>query len=79
MYHKKMTRKRGITIPKELAFQTGIDADTPVDLYSENGRIVISKHTPECRFCHDKMNAKPFGGIEVCPSCAEKLRKAVTV
>lgn len=77
MYHKKTTSKRGITIPKELAFTTGIDTNTPVDIDSENGKIVICKHVPECRFCGDKMNAKPFRGIEVCPKCAEELRKAV--
>lgn len=77
MFHKKVTSKRGITVPKILAFETGIDANTPVDIYSDNGRIVIEKHVPQCRFCGDKLNARKYKGIEICPSCAAALEKAV--
>ena len=77
MYHKKVSSQRGIAIPKALAFETGIDANTPVDIYSDNGRIVIEKHVPQCRFCGDKLRAKKYKGIEICPDCATELGKAV--
>lgn len=77
MFHKKVTSKRGITIPKALAFETGIDANTPVDIDNDGGRIVITKHVPECRFCGDKLHAKKYKGIEICPKCAAALGKAV--
>ncbi|MCM1334944.1 MAG: AbrB/MazE/SpoVT family DNA-binding domain-containing protein [Bacteroides sp.] len=77
MFHKKITSKRGITIPKALAFETGIDRDTPVDVYDDGGKIVIQKHVPACRFCGDKLRAVGFKGIEICPDCAAELGKAV--
>ncbi|MGN0619150.1 MAG: AbrB/MazE/SpoVT family DNA-binding domain-containing protein [Ruminiclostridium sp.] len=77
MFHKKISSSRGITLPKALAFETGIDANTPVDVYNENGRIIIAKHVPECRFCGDKLRVKAYKGIEICPACAEKLSKEV--
>ncbi|MBR1830861.1 MAG: AbrB/MazE/SpoVT family DNA-binding domain-containing protein [Ruminiclostridium sp.] len=78
MFHKKVTSKRGITIPKTLAFDTGIDANTPIDIYSDGGKIVIEKHAPQCRFCGDKLHAKKYRGIEICPKCAAALGKAVS-
>ena len=77
MYYKKVSSNRGITIPKALAFETGIDSKTPVDVYSEDGKIIIKKHVPECRFCGDKLRAKVYKGIEVCPFCAAELSKEV--
>lgn len=78
MFHKKTTSKRGITIPKELAFETGIGGGVPIDIYSENGRIVIEKHVPECRFCGNKQNARKYKGIEICPKCAADMGRTVS-
>ena len=79
MFFKKVTSKRGVTIPKTLAFETGIDANTPVDIFSDSsGSIVIKKHVPQCRFCGDKLRARLYKGIEICPACAAALGKAVS-
>lgn len=78
MFHKKLTSKRGITIPKELAVEAGLESGTPVDIELIDGKVVIGKHVPKCRFCGDKFSAViNFKGVEVCQSCAAELGKAV--
>lgn len=77
MFHKKLTSKRGITIPKELAVEAGMDSGTPVDIDVVDGKVIISKHVAQCRFCGDKLSAVNFKGIEICPNCATELGKAV--
>ena len=78
MFHKKVTSRRSVTLPKALAFETGIEANTPVDIYNDGDKIVIAKHVPTCRFCGDKRHAKKYKGIEICPDCAKALNEEVT-
>lgn len=75
--HKKLTSKNGITIPKDLREDVGLDAGMAVDIESRNGEIVIKKHTPICKFCKSIQGVKNIMGIEICPECARKLLKAV--
>ena len=55
MFHRKVTSSRSITIPKALAVQTGINVNTPVDIYSDGGKIVIEKkkNRRSCAFLND--------------------------
>lgn len=75
--HKKLTSKNGITIPKDLREDVGLDAGMAVDVESRNGEIVIKKHAPICRFCGGIQSVKSVMGIEICPECASKLLQEV--
>lgn len=74
---KKLTKIRGVTIPKDLAAQLDFDAGTAVDLTASNGMLIISKHVDICRFCGGADNVKRFGDVFVCPVCAARLYKEV--
>lgn len=77
--NKKMTAKRGVTIPKKLAAELGYFGGETVDISeTTDGGIVIHKHTPTCRFCGDKEHAKNYKGIDCCPTCAAELLKGVS-
>lgn len=75
--HKKLTSKNGITIPKDLREDVGFYPGMAVDVESNNGEIVIRKHVPICKFCGDIDNVKTVMGIDICKSCATKLRQEV--
>lgn len=75
--HKKLTSKNGITLPKDLREEVGLDAGMAVDIESRNGEIVIRKHAPICRFCNEIQGVRTVMGIEICPECAGKLTKAM--
>lgn len=74
---KKLTKIRGVTIPKDLAAHLDFDAGTAVDLTAADGKLIISKHVDTCRFCGAADNIKRFGDIFVCPICATRLYKEV--
>lgn len=78
--HKKLTRANGITIPKDLREEIGLDAGMALDVESDpiNKQIVIKKHVPVCRFCKTIENVHTImGDIEICPECATKIAKEV--
>lgn len=74
---KKLSKTRGITIPKDIAAHLDFDAGTAVDLTAADGKLIVTKHVDTCRFCGGAENVKQFGDVFVCPICAERLYKEV--
>ena len=74
---KKLSKSRGVTIPKDIAAHLDLDAGTAVDLTAADGKLIISKHVDTCRFCGGADNIKRFGDVFVCPVCAARLYKEV--
>ncbi len=74
---KKLSKARGVTIPKDIAAHLDFGAGTAVDLTAADGKLIISKHVDTCRFCGGADNIKQFGDVFVCPVCAARLYKEV--
>lgn len=74
---KKLSKTRGITIPKDIAAHLDFGAGTAVDLTAADGKLIITKHVDTCRFCGGAENVKQFGDVFVCPLCAARLYKEV--
>lgn len=76
---KRLTSKRGITLPKDLCEYVGMQPGEAVDLIADNqtGEIHIRKHVPVCRFCGNRTEAVNYNGIDICPECADVMSKAV--
>ena len=78
MRSKRLSSKRAITLPKALCNHVGFDAGETIDITAnDDGSVTIRKHVPVCRFCGDRLAAKTFKGVDVCPGCADELRKEV--
>lgn len=74
---KKLSKTRGITVPKDIAAHLDFGAGTAVDLTATDGKLIITKHVNTCRFCGVAENVKLFGDVFVCPLCAAQLYKEV--
>lgn len=75
---KRLTKSRSVTLPKDLCEYSGFAPGEAIDItVNEDGSITIRKHAPVCRFCGDRLNAKSYKGVDLCPSCADELAKAV--
>lgn len=74
---KKLTKGRGLTIPKDIAAETGILGGTAVDLVSTGDGIYISKHIPTCVYCGSPEAVRVLRGKEICAECAGRIRKEI--
>lgn len=74
---KRLSKSRGITIPKDMAAELDFGAGTALDLTAEEGKLIVTRHVDTCRFCGGAEKVKRFGDIFVCPECAAKLHKEV--
>ena len=77
---KRLTSKRGITLPKDFCEYVGLQPGEAVDLTVDDktGDVHIRKHVPVCRFCGNRTDAVIYNGIDICPECAAVMAKAVT-
>ncbi len=64
-----------LVLPKELRKHLNIDNQTPVEITSEDDKIIIRRFNPRCIFCNDEADIVVFKGKKLCRACLDALRK----
>lgn len=65
-----------VVLPKELRTALGMSNESKVEIFAEDGAIVIRKYVPPraCTFCGAvDEGAVLFGGKCICPACLAQL------
>lgn len=75
--HKKLSKVRGVTIPKDLAANLGMFAGTAVDLVETDEGILLRKHVQTCVFCGSIESVDTVKGKEICAKCAREMREEI--
>lgn len=76
--YRRLTKSRSVTIPKDIAAYLGFGAGAGVDLTAtDDGKLIISRHSPTCRFCSGADYVKQYRDIYCCPMCATALYEEV--
>lgn len=75
MVTKKITRSGGITLPRQVRQETGLLPGVPVDMAACQDGVFLSKHVPACFHCGSVEDVAQVLGIEICRTCAEKIRR----
>lgn len=61
-------------LPVEIRRALGINLKDYLEIYTENGRIILEKHQPACLFCGNAEDNVVFEGKRLCRACLEKLK-----
>lgn len=72
-----LNKSGGLTIPSELRREYNFMGGQAVDIVADDGRLVISQHTPRCLFCQGAEGVGKYMGRYVCRSCVEKMTQEV--
>ena len=75
--YKKLSKARGVTVPKDLAANLGMFAGAAVDLVETSEGILLRKHVPTCVFCGSVESVDTVKGREICAKCACEMREAI--
>ena len=75
--YKRLSKTRGVTIPKDLAANLGMFAGAAVDLVETDEGILLRKHVPTCVFCGSVESVDTVKGKEVCAKCAREMREEI--
>jgi len=63
-----------ICLPMELRREYGIREGNRVDIFVDNGTIILKKCEISCVFCGSQEGAEWFKGKMVCEGCRENLK-----
>ena len=62
-------------LPIELRRALDINVKDTLEIFTDNGRIVLQKYQPACSFCSNADNIVLFAGKRICRECLNELKK----
>lgn len=63
-----------VVLPMEIRQVMNIDPKDALEIYTEEGRIILQKYHLSCTFCQNKDDLVSFGDKRVCSECLTKLK-----
>ncbi|MBR4723806.1 MAG: AbrB/MazE/SpoVT family DNA-binding domain-containing protein [Clostridia bacterium] len=63
-----------IVIPKEIRNALDMRPKDEIEIYIEDGNMIMRKAKPFCAFCGKGEELSPFSGKYICGGCLKKLR-----
>lgn len=64
-----------IVLPMELRRVFEINHEDYLEIYVEDGRIILEKYQPDCIFCHGKEDVVEVKGKYICKKCLAEMPK----
>lgn len=71
---RKIDELGRIVIPIELRRNLDIEVQDAVEIFVDNGHIILKKYEPSCIFCGEAKNVEIYKDKRICPECREDLR-----
>lgn len=65
-----------IVIPKEIRNVLNIGIRDPLEIFTEEDRIILKKYEPTCAFCGSSECVTVFKGKLICGECIDALKNS---
>lgn len=72
---RKVDELGRIVLPIELRRTLDIAVKDALEIYVDDGTIILKKYEPSCIFCGNSKDVISFKGKNVCPRCMEELKR----
>ena len=71
---RKVDELGRVVLPIELRRTFNIAERDALEIYTEDGMIILKKYEPTCVFCGDAREIETFKGKNICSKCRKELR-----
>ena len=71
---RKIDELGRIVLPKALREVLDIQEKDPIEIFTEENRIILQKYRPSCEFCTNADNLVNYGDKRLCRECIEKIK-----
>lgn len=72
---KVLSKNGSLTIPSDIRREYNYLGGEAVDIEIEDGKIIVSPHTPRCMFCGSIKDIREIWGRNFCTGCMEIIAK----
>ncbi len=63
-----------VVLPIEIRQVMNIDPRDALEIYTEDGKIILQKYQFACTFCQSKDDLVLFADKRICPDCLAKIK-----
>ena len=63
-----------IVLPIEIRKNMDIQEKDPIEIYTDENKIILMKYHPACVFCNNADNVVYFNGKRICEDCLKKIK-----
>lgn len=70
---RKVDELGRVVLPIELRRVLGIDEKDPLEIFTEEDKIILKKYEPACIFCRNASDVQRYHGKLVCRECATEV------
>ncbi len=63
-----------IVIPVKLRRSLGLEANVPLEVFSNDDEIILKRYIPVCIFCSSDEELVPYKSKYICKKCADELK-----
>ena len=71
---RKVDELGRIVLPAEIRQSMDINVRDALEIFTDEGRIILQKYQPSCIFCSNADNVIYFNGKRICKSCLEEIK-----
>ncbi len=71
---RKVDELGRIVLPAEIRQSMDINVRDALEIFTDEGRIILQKYQPSCIFCNNADNIIYFSNKRICTECLEKLK-----
>ena len=64
-----------IVLPIELRKSMDIKEKDPLEIFTDDDRIILTKYHPACVFCNNADNIVYSNGKRICADCLKKIKE----
>lgn len=72
---RKVDELGRIVLPIELRRTLDIAVKDALEIYVDDGTVILKKYEPSCIFCGSSKDVITFKGKNICPRCLDELGK----
>ena len=72
---RKIDELGRIVLPIEIRKTMDIQEKDPIEIYIDEGKIILMKYQPSCTFCNNADNIVYFNGKRICEDCLKKIKE----
>ena len=62
-----------IVLPKELRTSMDLKEGNPMEIFVDEGKVILKRYNPFCVFCNEASDIEEFRGKNVCSKCRDEL------
>ncbi len=71
---RKVDELGRIVLPAEIRQSMDINVRDSLEIFTDEGRIILQKYQPSCIFCSNADNVVYFANKRICSECLEKIK-----